>query len=120
MTFLKASLIILALVCALSCSVGGNPAKSNDQANLQGTWLAQSESQNGIKKNVSFLYIFKGDTITFIDETGKEMKYSFKLDSIGNPKLITILPVDTPTNSTPRTSWLAPNRNIRQKRSGVD
>ena len=57
MTFLKASLIILALVCALSCGVGGNAAKSNDQANLQGTWLAQSESQNGIKKNVSFLYI---------------------------------------------------------------
>jgi len=101
MTFLKASLIILALVCALSCGVGGNAAKSNDQANLQGTWLAQSESQNGIKKNVSFLYIFKGDTITFIDETGKEMKYSFKLDTTGKPKLITIQPADTPTNSTP-------------------
>jgi uncharacterized protein (TIGR03067 family) len=98
---MKTSLIILVIVCALSCGVGGDAAKSNDQANLQGTWLAQSESQNGIKKNVSFLYIFNGDTFTFIDETGKVMKYSFKLDTTSNPKLIIIQPEETLTNSTP-------------------
>jgi uncharacterized protein (TIGR03067 family) len=85
----------------MSCGVTGDAAKSTDQANIQGTWLAQTESQNGIKKDVSFLYIFKGDTITFIDETGKEMKYLFKLDTTVNPKLITIQPADTPNNSTP-------------------
>jgi uncharacterized protein (TIGR03067 family) len=101
MTFLKPSLIVLGIVCALSCGVGGDPAKSDDQANLQGTWLAQSESQNGIKKNVAFQYIFKGDTITFIDETGKEMKYVFRLDTTGSPKLLNIQSADTPPNSTP-------------------
>ncbi len=98
---MKISMIILVLVFAISCGVAGDAAKSNDQANLQGVWLAQSESQNGINKNVSYLYVFKGDKITFRDETGKEMKYSFKLDTTGNPKLIIIQPEDTLTNSTP-------------------
>ena len=101
MTFMKTSLIILVLVCALSCGVAGDAAKSTDQANLQGVWLAQSESQNGIKKNVSYQYVFRGDKLTFIDETGKEMKYSFKLDTTGNLKLLIIQPEETLTNSTP-------------------
>ena len=98
---MKTSLIILVIVCALSCGVGRHAAKSTDQANIQGVWLAQTESQNGIKKNVTYQYIFRGDKVTFIDETGKEMKYSFRLDTTGNLKLITIQPVDTPSNSTP-------------------
>jgi len=101
MAFMKNSLIMLGLICALSCGVTKDGAKSTDQANLQGTWLAQSESQNGIKKDVSFLYIFKGDKVTFIDETGKAMMYLFKLDNTSSPKLIIIQPTDTPTNSTP-------------------
>ena len=100
MTFMKTSLIILVLACALSCGVG-DAAKSTDQANLQGVWLAQSESQNGIKKNVSYLYVFRGDKLSFRDETGKEMKYSFKLDTTSNLKLIIIQPEETLTNSTP-------------------
>ena len=98
---MKTSLIILVIVCAMSCGVAGDAAKSTDQANIQGVWLAQSESQNGIKKNVSYLYVFKGDKVTFVDETGKEMKYSFKLDTTGNPRLIIIQPEDTLTNSAP-------------------
>lgn len=101
MTFMKTSLIILVLVCAFSCGDAGDAAKSTDQANIQGVWLAQSESQNGIKKNVTFQYIFRGDIVTFIDETGKEMKYSFKLDTTSNLKLMIIQPEDTLTNSTP-------------------
>jgi uncharacterized protein (TIGR03067 family) len=101
MTFMKIFLIIPVLVCALSCGVTGDAAKSTDQANIQGVWLAQSESQNGIKKNVTYLYVFKGDKLTFTDETGKEMKYSFKLDTTGNLKLIIIQPEETLTNSTP-------------------
>lgn len=98
---MKTSLFILVLVCALSCGVGGDAAKSTDQANIQGVWLAQSESQNGIKKDVTYIYDFKGEKITFTDETGKEMKYSFKLDTSGSLKLITIQPADTLTNSKP-------------------
>ncbi len=99
--FFTLYLTLLVVVCALSCSGAGDALKSTDQANIQGVWLAQTESQNGIEKDVTYQYIFKGDKITFIDETGKEMKYSFKLDNIGNLKLITIQPVDMGTDTTP-------------------
>ena len=98
---MKGSLIILVLVCALSCGGTGDAAKSSDQENIQGVWLAQSESKNGIKWNVSYLYEFRGDKLTFADETGKVMKYLFKLDTTGNPKYIIIQPEETLTNSTP-------------------
>ena len=98
---MKTFLIILVLVCALSCGAGGDAAKSTDQANIQGAWLAQTESQNGIKRNVTYQYVFRGDKVIFTDETGKEMKYSFKLDTTSNLKLIIIQPEDTLTNSTP-------------------
>ena len=98
---MKVSLILLVIVCALSCGVVNNSAKSTDQANIQGTWLAQSESQNGIKKDVTYLYVFKEHKVTFTDETGKEMKYSFKLETTGNLRLITIQSEDTLVNSTP-------------------
>lgn len=98
---MKISLILLVIVCALSCGVVSDSAKSTDRANIQGIWLAQTESQNGIKKNVSYLYIFRKDKVTFIDETGKEMKYSFKLETTGNLKLITIQPEEKLANSTP-------------------
>ena len=101
MTFMKTSFHIMVLVCALSCGVAGDAAKSTDQANIQGVWLAQSESQNGIKKNVSYLYVFRGDKLTFRDETGEEITYSFKLDTTGNLKLIIIQPEEKLTNSTP-------------------
>ena len=98
---MKTSLITLVLFCASSCGIVADAPKSSDQANIQGVWLAQSESQNGIKKNVSYQYVFRGDKVTFRDETGKEMKYSFKLDTTGNPRLIIIQPEETLTNSTP-------------------
>ena len=94
---MKTSFVILVLVGALSCGA----AKSIDQANIQGAWLALTESQNGAKRNVSYLYVFKDDKLTFTDETGKEMKYSFKLDTASNLKLIIIRPEETLTNSTP-------------------
>ncbi|GAO44792.1 hypothetical protein FPE01S_04_00350 [Flavihumibacter petaseus NBRC 106054] len=68
---------------------------------MQGAWLGLTESLNGVKKDVSFLYVFKGDTLTFTDETGKEMKYSFKLDTIANPRLLIVRSEDTLTNPTP-------------------
>ncbi|MET0533673.1 MAG: TIGR03067 domain-containing protein, partial [Steroidobacter sp.] len=85
---------------SLSCIAGDAP-KSSDQENIQGVWLAQSESQNGQKKNVTYQYVFRGDKVTFKDETGKEMNYSFKLEIAGNLKLITIRPEETSANSTP-------------------
>lgn len=85
----------------MSCGVRGDAEKSTDQANIQGVWLAQTESLNGIEKNVTYQYVFKGDKVTFTDETGKEMKYSFKLDTASNPKFLIIQPEDTLTNSTP-------------------
>jgi len=98
---MKIYLIILALVCALSCGDAGDAATSTDQENIQGTWLGQTESLNGIPKDVSFLYVFKGDTVSFTDETGKEMKYAFWLDTTGNPRLLIIRSEDTLTNPTP-------------------
>ncbi len=97
---MKTSLITLVLVCASLSAIAGDAPKSSDQANIQGVWLAQSESQNGHKKNVTYQYVFRGDKLTFKDETGKEMKYSFKLDTVSNLKLINIRPEETP-NSTP-------------------
>ncbi|PSL35012.1 TIGR03067 domain-containing protein [Chitinophaga ginsengisoli] len=94
------SLILLIVVCALSCGGAGDAVKSTDQSNIQGVWLAQSESQNGIKKDVAYRYVFKGNKLTFTDETGKEMNYSFKLDTISNLKLIIIQPVDMVTDTT--------------------
>lgn len=98
---MKTSLITLVLVCSSLCGIAGDAPKSSDQANLQGVWLAQTESQNGHKKNVTFQYVFRGDKVTFKDENGKEMKYSFKLDTASKLKLITIWPVEKLTNSTP-------------------
>jgi uncharacterized protein (TIGR03067 family) len=98
---MKISLLLLVIVGAWSCGIVNDPAKSTDQAKIQGTWLGQTESQNGIKKNVSYLYVFEGDKITFTDETGKEMKYSFWLDTASNPNLIIIQPGDSLSNSTP-------------------
>ena len=63
--------------------------------------MAQTESQNGHKKKVAYEYVFRGDKLTFKDETGKEMKYSFKLDTASKLKLITIRPEEMPTNSPP-------------------
>ena len=98
--FSALSLILLVVVCVLSCGGSSDAVKTSDQANIQGVWLAQSESQNGIKKDVTYQYVFKGDKVTFTDETGKEMKYSFKLDIVSNPKLIIIQPVEMVNDTT--------------------
>lgn len=98
---MKNSFITLVLVCASLCGCTGDAPKSSDQATLQGVWLAQTESQNGRKWNVTYQYIFRGDKFTFIDETGKALKYSFKLDTASHLKLITLRPEETVTNSTP-------------------
>ena len=98
---MKTCLILLVLVCALSCSNAGDAATSTDQENIQGAWLGQTESQNGIQKDVSFLYVFKGDTVSFTDEAGKVMRYSFRLHTTGNPKLLIIRSEDTLANPTP-------------------
>ena len=97
----KTSLIVLIMAFTFSCGVAGDAAKATDQTKLQGVWLGQTESQNGTKKNVSYRYVFKGDKLSFTDETGKEIKYLFKLDTVANPRLIIIQPTDTVTHSTP-------------------
>lgn len=98
---MKTSLIAFVFFCVLSCGVATHQAQSNDQKNIQGVWLAQTESLNGITKEVSFLYAFKGDKLTFTDETGKAVTYSFKLDTSGNLKLMNLLPEGAPVNSKP-------------------
>lgn len=85
-------LIVLQLFCALSCGEAGDATNSTNQSSLQGTWLAQSESQNGKKWNVSFVYVFRGDKVFFTDETGKEVMYSFKLDTTDSLNFIIIQP----------------------------
>ncbi|MFO1449861.1 MAG: TIGR03067 domain-containing protein [Opitutaceae bacterium] len=98
---MKTWLITLVVVCASLWGIAADPPRSSDHANLQGVWLAQSESQNGQKRSVTYQYIFSGDKITFIDETGKEMKYSFRLETASNLKLITLREVGSLANSTP-------------------
>jgi len=98
---MKICLIIWVLVCALSCVNARDAASTTDQEKIQGAWLGQTESLNGIQKNVSFLYVFQGDTVSFTDESGKELKYSFKLDTTGNPRLLIIRSKDTLSNPTP-------------------
>lgn len=67
------------------------PAAS-DQDAIQGVWLANSESQNGRIWTVDFRYAFSGDTFAFTDETGKETRYTFTLDTTGNSRLILLRP----------------------------
>jgi uncharacterized protein (TIGR03067 family) len=98
---MKTSLITLVLLCSSMCGCAGDAAQSSDHANLQGFWLAHSESQKGHKKDVTYRYDFRGDRVTFTDETGKEMKYSYTLDTASTLKLITLRPEETLTNSTP-------------------
>lgn len=98
---MKTSLIILVIVCALSCGGAGGAATSTDQENIQGAWLAQTESVNGIKKNVSYLYVFKADTVRFTDETGRQEKYLFRLNTAATPRLLIIRSADTLANPTP-------------------
>ena len=98
---MKTWLITLVLVWASAAGIAGDAPKSSDQENIQGVWLAQSESQNGHEKNVTYEYVFRGDKVTFKDETGKEMKYSFKLETASNLKLITIRPEEAPADATP-------------------
>lgn len=98
---MKIYLIKLLLVCTMLSGDAGDAAESTDQTNLQGTWLAQTESQNGKKWNVSYLYVFRGDKLFFTDETGKEVTYSFKLDTTGSLKFIIIQPDETLNISTP-------------------
>ena len=93
-------ILYLGLLLFISaCST--SPAPPTDQARIQGIWLAQTESQNGRKRKVAYQYVFRGDKFTFKDESGKEMKYSFKLDTASNLKLLVIQPAESRTNSTP-------------------
>ena len=80
---MKNSLFLSLLIFTASCGSHEKAATSNDQANIQGVWLAETESVNGVKKDVDFQYIFQGNQLSFIDETGKEMKYTFTLDTTG-------------------------------------
>lgn len=98
---MKTTIFALVLVCALVRGIAAEAPKYTDQASIQGIWLAQTESLNGHKKNVAYEYIFRGDKFTFKDESGKEVKYSFKLDTAGNLKLLVLRPAESLTNSTP-------------------
>jgi uncharacterized protein (TIGR03067 family) len=101
MRLLKTFLPLFILINAISCGGIKNAVTPTDQAAIQGTWLAQTESLNGIKKDVTFVYEFKGNEITFTDETGAQVKYLFTLETAGNLKFITLLPAEKTDNPTP-------------------
>ncbi len=98
---MKNFLILFVVIAVLSCGVGRKAATATDHAILQGAWLAQTESQNGSKKEVSYRYVFSGDTLTFTEEPGKDMQYLFSLDTTATPRLLIIRPVDTADRSAP-------------------
>jgi uncharacterized protein (TIGR03067 family) len=96
---MKSFFYMFALVCIMSCGGNRDVAKSDDQENIQGTWLAQTESVNGVKKDVVYVYVFSQDKLTFRDENGKEVTYSYKLDITHNPKLIILQSGEALANS---------------------
>lgn len=63
--------------------------------------MAETESVNGHTKDVTFRYEFKGDSVTFRDETGREMRYVFTLETTKTLELMTIWPEESPAGSTP-------------------
>lgn len=86
---------------ALLIGVQAHAKALDDRANIQGVWLAQKESLNGKSKQVNFRYVFNGDKVTFTDETGREEKYTFKLDPMRKPKLCLIWPIGGDKKSKP-------------------
>ncbi len=86
---------------AFFIGVQSNAKAPDDRTNIQGVWLAQRESLNGKSKQVNFRYVFKGDKVTFTDETGREEKYTFKLDPMSKPKLCLIWPIGSDKKSKP-------------------
>ncbi|MBN8246561.1 MAG: TIGR03067 domain-containing protein [Verrucomicrobia bacterium] len=98
---MKIPLISPILACISLCCLAADATKSTDQASLQGVWLAQTESLNGHTKQVTFVYTFRDDKLTFKDENGKEVQYSFKLDTASKPKLLMLQPVEAPANAAP-------------------
>ena len=107
---MKTAILSLVLACAPLSSLAGSAPKSTDQETLQGVWLAQTESRNGHTKKVDYQYTFKGDEVTFRDETGKETKYRFTLETGGNPRLIALKSPDAPADTAPVKVAYALNR----------
>lgn len=98
---MKTALASLLLTCSCLSGCAGHASTSADQARLQGAWLAHSESQNGQSKDVVFQYVFSGTTLTFTDETGQQMKYSFAVVADNTPKLLAIWPEGSPADTPP-------------------
>ncbi len=98
---MKAAVVALALTLVSLRGIAADASKHTDQESIQGTWLAQTESQNGKKRKVDYQYVFNGEHLVFKDETGKEMKYSFTLDTASRPKLVIIQPEESPATSKP-------------------
>lgn len=88
-------------MCCWSFAMAGGSPNASDHDGLQGVWLAQSESQNGRTWDVTYQYVFDGDRLTFRDENGKVAKYTFKLETAGDLKLMTITPEEASADSGP-------------------
>ena len=99
---MKTSILTLALFCFTLCGMAADTPKSDDQQNIQGDWVGQSGTSNGFKLDevVGCHYIFSGDKLAISDATGKEMKFTFKLDTSSNPKLLVQQSEQALTNAT--------------------
>jgi uncharacterized protein (TIGR03067 family) len=99
---MKTPFLVLALACISSFSLAADIPKTNDQQNLQGEWIVEFATANGFKAEdgPGWHYVFSGDKLTIRDTTGKEMKYSFKIDASGKPNLLILHPEQTLTNTT--------------------
>lgn len=98
----KTSILTLALFCVSLCGLAADVPKSKDQQNIQGDWVGESGTSNGFKLEevVGCHYVFSGDRLAIRDKTGKEMKFSFKLDTSSSPKLLVQQPEQALTNAT--------------------
>lgn len=91
--------VIFMFAFTASCALIGGTLKTSEDAQIRGVWLAQTESQNGHKRNVDYRYDFTGDILIFRDETGAKVNYPYILETENGLNFIAIRPEGAPANS---------------------
>jgi uncharacterized protein (TIGR03067 family) len=98
---MKRLLITLILLWQTFSGTAADAPASEDQKNIQGTWLVESASEDGrAVKDIFDTVVFAGDQLTLSDKTGKEKKDAFRLDPGASPKVLHF-PAQHPSNVLP-------------------
>jgi uncharacterized protein (TIGR03067 family) len=98
---MKAAITTLALLLLAFCAVAADAPESDDQKNIQGTWILLSASEDGqVITDIFDTAVFDGDQLRLSDKSGKEKKGAFKLDPAKMPKAL-LFPARNPPNVIP-------------------